>query len=50
MAAQDAKATGPLIAPLPVVDGTAPDSPELNLPRSKPVLLVFLRQCGDPCA
>ncbi|CAK7215408.1 hypothetical protein SCUCBS95973_002462 [Sporothrix curviconia] len=50
MAAQNATATGPPIAPPPVVDGTAPDSPELNLPRSKPVLLVFLRQCGDPFA
>ncbi|CAK7203432.1 hypothetical protein SEUCBS139899_006166 [Sporothrix eucalyptigena] len=50
MAAQNATATGPTIAPLPVVDGTAPDSPELNLPRPKPVLIVFLRQCGDPFA
>lgn len=43
------KATGPAIAALPVVDGPAPPSPEFNMPRSKPVLIVFLRQCGDPC-
>ncbi|KAL1903559.1 hypothetical protein Sste5346_000187 [Sporothrix stenoceras] len=45
-----AKATGPTIAALPVVDGPAPPSPEFNMPRSKPVLIVFLRQCGDPFA
>ncbi|ERS99674.1 uncharacterized protein SPSK_09717 [Sporothrix schenckii 1099-18] len=44
------KATGPVVAPVPVVDGPAPPSPEFNMPRSKPVLIVFLRQCGDPFA
>ncbi|CAK7274710.1 hypothetical protein SEPCBS119000_006311 [Sporothrix epigloea] len=45
MAPQTSDAATAPIAPLPVVDGTAPDSPELNLPRSKPALVVFLRQC-----
>lgn len=40
----------PHVIPPPKVGDAAPFSPELNLPRSKPTLIVFLRQCGDPFA
>ena len=37
------------VAPVPQVGDRAPFSEKIPFPSPKPAILVFLRQCGDPC-
>lgn len=37
------------VGPVPKVGSKAPTNPNLELPKNKPTLIVFLRHCGCPC-